>query len=465
MNYPSLTDTIVAVSTGWVPAAVGVVRLSGPEALQLLAALRCEHVEPQSRIFNCRIKLANVRSEAQTPLTCSGLELPAQVLWFAGPRSYTGQDVVELRLAGSLPLLRMVTDRLIELGARRALPGEFTARALLNGRLDRRQVDAVLDLIEAHDSAGARAAARALHQRNSSLDELADRMLELLSAVEAGIDFVEEEDVRFISSAELASELERLLRELEALAVCRRLPGAGKPHVALAGLPNAGKSTLFNALVGDQRAIVSPVLGTTRDVLRAEVELAGARVVLQDCAGLGSEPDELEAAAHLAAEQAADQADVVLWLHACDQPWDRPLPGGSTEADLAARLDSRRRVLVVTKTDLPHAPAPEPPIAFAARVEVAARAGRGLGRLAEVVAQVLAAGGVEGGGVDADDLRPVSGPLRAALELARGGAVETAAEVVALELRTAVEGVRDLGSGPVAEEVLGRIMARFCVGK
>ncbi|MFQ5806072.1 MAG: tRNA modification GTPase [Phycisphaerae bacterium] len=456
MPMPALDDTIIAVSSGWRADPLGIIRVSGPGAFELLQQVGVTLPAADTRPTPgwCEARLA----------AGDDFSLPATVFWFRTPRSYTGQDVVEIHTVGSLPALRALSARLIELGARRALPGEFTARAFLNGKLDADQVEGVLALINAEDQAAARQAARLSREPyRARLGAINDRLTELIALVEAGIDFVEEEDVRFITPAELSRSLEELADAISAIAgPGRALHQAVKPHVALAGLPNAGKSTLFNALLGYERAIVAPVLGTTRDVLSAEVEAGGVSVVLQDCAGLGASADELESAAHLAAEQAADHADLVLWVHDCTVDWD------AREAAVCRRIPAIRRVLVVSKLDrwVGDGDRP-PPIAFSTSVKVSAVTGAGLRRMREVLAECLESlGSRQGGGLPAEHLGTVS----EALARARAVAVEldevlAMPEVVALELRHAWEALESIDRGPLAEDILGRILARFCIGK
>jgi tRNA modification GTPase len=453
MHTPVLDDTIVAVSSGWRASPVGIVRLSGPAAFELLehvrVALPPADARPRSGWCEARLAPGN------------DLELPATIFWFCAPRSYTGQDLVEIHTVGSLPALRAVSSRLIELGARRALPGEFTARAFLNGRLDADKVEGVLALISAEDQTAARRAARLSRDSyRARVGAIRDRLTELIALVEAGIDFVEEEDVRFITAAELRQAVDDLVAAVwEIRRPGRALDRVGKPHVALAGLPNAGKSTLFNVLLGYERAIVTPVLGTTRDVLSAEVETGGVALVLQDCAGLGTSVDELESAAHLAAENAAEQADLVLWVHDCTTAWD------VRETTVCRRIPENRRLLVVSKLDRAADGCDAvSPIAFPTAVQVSAVTGAGLQRLREALIEQLQTAG------DA----PAGAEHVAAALTALGRAREAAwpseeilamPEIVALELRQASEALESFGRGPEAEDVLGRILARFCVGK
>jgi tRNA modification GTPase len=453
MTPPTMGDTIVAISTAWSPAAVGVVRLSGLGAFDL-----CESIGARPPAAGARCPLFGPANVEPAP----GLITPALVYWFRGPASYTGQDVVELHLPGCLPLLRAVADSLLARGARRALPGEFTARAVRNGKLRAADVQRVFDLIQASDAAAARAAARtSAGARGDRLARLGDRLLDLVAALEAGIDFVDEEDVRFITATQLAghlAEVGREVRELSASSTARTR--AVLPHVALAGLPNAGKSSLFNALLGQQRAIVSPVIGTTRDVLSAEIDLAGLRCVLQDTAGLGAAADEIELAAHLAAESAADTADLVLWVHEAGAPWS------PAEVAACGRIPADRRLLILSKVDQAvgggrgQTPAA---LDFAATCRVSSASGEAVRELAGRIGRELSRRPASTE-AEAASLEAVSETIRQTVELVMSSELADP-ELVALTLREAWNRLSMANSEPADEQVLARIFARFCLGK
>ncbi len=452
MSVPSIDDTIVAVSSAWQRSPVGCVRLSGPRAFVIAHEVGLQ--PPGDAAVPCRT-CGYVRIDG------SGL-VPATTLWFRAPRSYTGQNVVELYAPGSLPVLRALSAALMAAGARRALPGEFTARAFMLGKLDAAQVDGVLSLLSTHEESSLRAAARqAGSSRTAALAQLDEQLTELLARIEAGIDFVDEDDVRFTTPAEVRSALDDLSAATETLRGAT-LQSRPHPHVALAGIPNAGKSTLFNALLGRQRAIVSPVLGTTRDVLSAEVTLDGLDVTLQDCAGLGVVSTELELATHVASERAARQADLVLWVHPTDEAWP-----DEASAVLAA-LPASRRLLVRSKSDIASVrPLHIPHIEFVEVIEVSAATGAGLPDLRQaLVRQIAQQPGSAVMPSGAAELNTLAAALVRARALADGD-VESLSndELIALELRVAHDALHPERAVSVDERILAHIYREFCVGK
>lgn len=446
MRPPPIDDVIVAVSTAWAPSALGVLRLSGPGCFELIAAITANSVDFDA----CELHWGD------------GLRAPARVFRFRAPHSYTGQDVVEIHTIGCLPLLRELCEMLIERGARRALPGEFTARAFLNRKLPGRNVERIADLIAAADRDAARTAARAQRESYEPLiAQLRSVLLNVLSAIEAGIDFVDEEDVRFISGGQVVELLSPLVARLDAIE-----SGGGprlresKPHVALAGLPNAGKSTLFNRLCGTERAIVSPQIGTTRDVLSVELDWGGVSFVLQDCAGLGADSDELEIASYRAAERTADQAELVLWVHDCRAAW------GDAERRAMTNVDEGRRLIVMSQIDRADPFAPTEAIdAGAATVRISAATGAGLRELRAAIIGRLAMRSAEATSAAPVEFGLIRGALRRAVELVERDPRLASGELVALEIRSACELLDQIERGPLVEDVLGRIFSTFCIGK
>lgn len=447
MQPPALDDTIVAVSSAWQPSPVGVLRISGPRAFDLVATLGVSRAGRGHTVG--RVSISDLGA------------VPVDVFGFTAPRSYTGQDIVELHAPGALPLLRALATQLITRGARRALPGEFTARAFINRKLDVADVQRVLELIQTGQARASRQDHRA-HRvaHRAQRQELCTRLTDLLARLEAGIDFVDEEDVRFLTPDELTESLATCSAALASLRapLGTSAPGA-TPHVALVGVPNAGKSTLFNALLGCERALVAPVLGTTRDVLSATVTFEDQTAVLQDCAGLGDSTAALEAATYLATERAAGAADLLLWVHAAGQPWT------AQEHAALEQLATTRRILVTSKVDQDATPSVAPPQCLDVEVRVSAWSGVGMDALRGAIATVLRALPPESIRDDAALLQDAAAALARATELARSDAALHDADLVALELRTALEALRADEHTPLDEAVLGRIYSEFCVGK
>ncbi len=452
MLLPSTDDTIVAVSSGWIPSPIGIVRLSGPQSHKLVddVVKSRQPLQPDSpRLFRARVTVD------------ARMMLPATIMLFHAPHSYTGQNMAEIYTIGCLPALRSLCATLIERGARRALPGDFTARAFLGGKLAADQVEAVLSLINAESAADARAAARVSSgMRRLCAEELTTRLKDLLALIEAGIDFVEEEDVSFVSPPQVCraiEEMQALLNEWQATSA--RTVQIGKPHVALAGLPNSGKSTLFNALVGRGRAIVSPVIGTTRDVICAEMDVEVA-IILQDTAGLSSLCDDLEAAAHLASENAAEQADLVLWVHDRGQPWD------ALEVRACRSIPIENRILVRSKLDI-RQPLAAGEIEFRDAVDVSCATGDGLARLRSKMRRRLDSSNHERAtAADAHAMHEVRQSLTRAMELAGRDLLDLrSGELIALELRVAAEALTSGDVFALSNDVLGRVFSQFCVGK
>jgi tRNA modification GTPase len=449
-SMSSRSPTIAAIATAAGPGGVGIVRVSGPAALTIAQALSARAPKVGRVVYTAF-------RDASGELIDDGL-----LLAFAAPHSYTGEDVVELQAHGSPVLLAALLARCCELGARLARPGEFTERAFINGKLDLAQAEAVADLIAASSQAAARAARRSLDGVFSQRCEaLAEALLGLRMHVEAAIDFPEEE-IDFLSDAALLGRLhatERLMAEL--LADARRGQRLRDGlHVVIVGPPNAGKSSLLNALVGSERAIVTELPGTTRDLLREVVRLDGIELTLVDTAGLreGAETVEREGIRRAMAELArADLALAVL---------DASDPGFDGHALRRALQDVPQVLWLHNKCDLAASSASAAE-ARGHHLAISARTGEGLDALRNALRE--AAGQGEGGdGAFSARARHVEALQRCAqhLQWARQRLCdEQAGELAAEELRLVHTALGEITGRVSADDLLGSIFSSFCIGK
>ena len=476
-----IADTIVAISTAAGNAARAIVRLSGPQAIGLASAVfQGDAVAlPELSGFRTAAGLVQLGSE--------GIELPARAYVFRAPRSYTRQDVVEFHIPGPAAAATALAAALIDAGARHAEAGEFTARAFFSGRIDLSAAEAVADVIDAAGDAQLRSAIAALGGRVFRLcAEAASEATDLLAAVEAAIDLAEEQ-ITLDDPAQLARRCRDLGDRLHRSAGrAAQVPDtARRPHVAIAGRPNVGKSSLLNALTATDRAIVSALAGTTRDVLSAATTLGQAgSAILQDAAGFTATRDPLEAAAHAAARNAVARADAVLFVF--------DLTAADFNDDLAlleeVRIANPRAPLLIlgNKADLLDAAGAAERLgkvqAHAAghrTFQTSCLTGRGLealrGALSESLHLAAGRGGEALGLHDRQKrllLAAAADLDRAADLLADAAEVADVSELAAVELRTALGELAMIsGQTPqgalhaVTEDMLGRIFARFCVGK
>ena len=437
-------QTIVAISSSVLPAARLIVRLSGNEAISVAKTV-------------CR-ELPDTPAAARVHLHCGELTLPAWVYVFCSPRSYTGEDLIEFHLPGNALLARMLIDKLMQQGARPAEAGEFTARAYFNGRMDLTEAEGVAATIHAQNEQELSAARQLLTgELSRRLRPMMEQVADVLARVEAGIDF-SDEDVTFISAKEAAgraAEVQELLLKLERdSARFERL--SHEPTFVLVGRPNAGKSTLLNALAGAGRAVVSDLAGTTRDVLSAEVALERGIVRVLDVAGL--EEDLVNTADASPQAQIARQmrnralaavggADFVVLVKDATDP--RPV----------LELPRRPDILVSNKSDLRADTS-------GAAIAVSARTGAALPALRSRMSE-LAFGRERGAdlALNARHLRAIT-DAREALARARSIAEGAgAAELLALELRSTLDALGNVLGQITPDDVLGRVFATFCIGK
>ena len=453
----STDDTIVAVATPPGRGGIGVIRLAGPQAVSIAGEL----IGREEPLVARHATVARVvDGHASAPAIVDEVV----VTWFQAPHSYTGDDVVEISGHGSPVLLRRIVELAMAGGARLAEPGEFTLRAYLNGRIDLVQAEAVADLVDAVTPLQARGAmdqlegtlTRAIAAVDASLFDLAARL-------EASLDFPEE-GFHFVDPTRVAAAVQTCHADLTRLAAEGRTGRVIREGrlVVIAGLPNAGKSSLFNALAGADRAIVTEVAGTTRDVLTERVDCDGVPVTLVDTAGLGDAADRVEAEGVERARQAQDVAALRVLVI------DGSAPLTDATRQVLASVP-KPRVVAVTKTDLPHAwTLTDIGDEAGHAIEVSALTGDGLDGLRHRVASTLA---------DREDLRdpPAISNVRhlalvdralasldQALTALEVGATE---EMVLAELASARRALEELTGKRTPDDVLTHIFTRFCVGK
>jgi tRNA modification GTPase len=433
-------DTIAAIATPAGRGALGVIRLSGACVPGIARKLLGELPEPR------HATLASFRSALGEPLD-RGI-----ALYFPAPHSYTGEPVLELHGHGGAMVMQLVLRACLEAGARLAEPGEFTQRAFLEGKLDLAQAEAVADLIDAATGEAARSALRSLGgEFSSAIAALRAQLIDLRALTEALLDFPEEE-VESVHRDDAGARLRGVKLQLdEVLAKSRQgsLLRAGL-HVVLAGRPNVGKSSLLNRLAGEERAIVTPVAGTTRDALREPIQIEGVPLVLVDTAGLRAAGDLVERLGMERTRQELERADLVLVVHEATQA-EAPPPGELPAG--ALRID------VYNKADL--APEFSPP---GDALKVSAKTGQGLDALRKAI---LAAAGWSASGESVYLARERH--LRA-LERARAHLDEAAQqlprwELFAEELRLAQAALGSITGEFSADDLLGEIFSRFCIGK
>lgn len=441
------TDTIAAVASPAGAGARGIVRLSGPEAWSIALAEFIAAVDAPLP-DRAEVRAGSIRVDGLRPL------LPASITLWPPPRTYTGQAIAEIHTVGSPPLIGLLLAHCLHRGARHAEPGEFTLRAFLSGRIDLTRAEAVLGVIEARNPA----------QLEASLQQLAgglfgpihairERLLDLVAHLEANLDFADEPDVDPLGREHLAESLEASAREMELLAESlrgRERPDAN-PRVVLVGAPNAGKSRLFNALIGDDRALVSPIAGTTRDYLTASVDCDGLTVELVDTAGHEAARDSIEDQAQAFRTDQAGRADLLLECIPADSP-----DSASVGTDLGLR--------VWTKCDL----APPPVEVDGGALATSASTGEGLDPLRREIAGRIRRQDAEGdlaattGARCGDSLHQAGRGLRAASTTIR---MEGGDELVALDLRLAIDELGKVVGAVVTDDILDRVFRKFCIGK
>lgn len=452
-------DTIAAVATAPGEGGVAVVRVSGPRAREILTGIFRPAAGWRSGPTARRVTYGRVMLDGLA--VDDGL-----AVYFPAPRSYTGEDVAEIHGHGGWTAPRRVLEAALAAGARMAEPGEFTRRAFLNGRMDLSQAEAVMDMVAAATDTAARVAYGQLSGRlRRRVEALRAGLLELLAAIEVTVDYPEE-DAEAPTAEAAAAELERIRRDMRALL---DTAGAGRIYregvrCAIVGRPNVGKSSLLNALLGEDRAIVTDTPGTTRDTLEADIDVHGLRLVVVDTAGIRAAGDPLERMGVERARRAAASAGLVLFLV------DGVRPVSGEDRDIYREISAVPHLVLRSKSDAACLPEAEVRAAFpGARVlSLSARTGEGMASLEAAILEVCAGGGVQPGEALLSNVRHIDAVRRAHRSLAEASDTLAAGlppDLATPDIRAAWHALGEVTGGTVDEDVVRRIFERFCVGK
>jgi tRNA modification GTPase len=452
MNY-SLDDTIAAIATAPGEAGIGIVRVSGAEALPLLERVFRAAGDAPARSHLMRY--GHLVDERGEPLD------EVMAIWFRAPRSYTREDVAEIHSHGGHVAVRQALAFLLSAGARLANPGEMTLRAFLNGRLDLAQAEAVLDIVRARTDAGMQAAMEQLGGALSGEIRAARAaLIDVLAHLTATIDFPEDD----VPPQDISPELREVKRQLDVLLenADRGILLRNGLRVAIVGKPNVGKSSLLNRLLRSERAIVTEVPGTTRDLVEDSLNLRGIPLVLIDTAGIRETRDRVESIGVERSRGALSQADLVMFV------LDRSLPADEEERALAAGVGNRPVVVVENKQDLAPDAEGAALLPDAPHVRVSALTGEGISDLEETLWQMAV-----GGSVNPDTALITNPRHKQAITQARehvenalaGVAAGYPADFVTIDLHAAVNALGEITGETATDDLLDAIFSRFCIGK
>lgn len=462
MNAPlaGFDDTIAAIATPLGEGGLAVIRISGATALAVA-----------DKVFFARGRSAGMPSTAQTHTLHYGevrrdghIIDEVMLAVMRAPRTFTREDVVEISCHGGLLTAKLVLDAALAAGSRLALPGEFTKRAFLNGRIDLAQAEAVADIIAARTELAVAAANEQLAGKLSMrIDELREQMLKILAHIEAHIDFPDED----IAPDTRGQLVERLQRGVEFVDSLLRTAGEGQIlrkgiRAAIVGRPNAGKSSLLNQLLGHERAIVSPIPGTTRDTIEETANIRGIPVVFIDTAGLREAADEIEVEGIRRSRASVERAELILHV------LDNSEPMTSADEKFLQEFATKKRVLVLNKMDLP-ARLELPASLEKSSVQVSCATGAGLDALKDAIKELVWAGELRADMLEVminsrhqDALRRARKATLAAIDAMKA---DESLEFVALELRIAVNAIGEVVGKTTTEDLLDQIFSQFCIGK
>jgi tRNA modification GTPase len=449
-------DTIVAVATSPGRSAIGVIRLSGPQSLEIFRSLIHDELftpEP-NRVF-----LKQIVRESGEPLDS------ALVTYFEEPRSFTGEEMIELSCHGSPVILRRLLDSTQNLGARLADPGEFTLRACKNGKMNLSQAEAIRDLIDAQTDAAAAQAARQLKGELAvALKPAKEMLIQIIVRLESALEFVED-DLPRVQTQQIEKELAEVIKIVERLALTFATGRALREglKVAIVGRPNVGKSSLFNKLVGMNRAIVTEIAGTTRDSISASISLSGIPISITDTAGIRVAKDKIEEIGIERTHQSMADSDLLVVV----------IDGSTNLSDedltIINQAVPNRYVVAINKCDLGRNPELEDRLRQSSKVvHLSALTGEGLEKLNAAILEPF--GGVDSEAVGLlitdsrhyDLLRRTQSSLERSVELFSNSASE---EIVLVGLHSALQFLGEITGETTTDDILAEIFSTFCIGK
>jgi tRNA modification GTPase len=447
-------STVVALSTPRGRGALAVIRLSGPTAIEI-----AQHMAQLDRFEPRFATLTKLRA-------ANNGEVLDQVLltWFPAPHSLTGEDVVEISCHGSPAIVRRIVDTTLELGAVLAGPGEFTLRALTNGKINLAQAEAIRDLIAAQTDAAVKQAARQLNgELSKALDPFKEKLIEMIVLLESALEFVED-DLPAPQVNRIEEILDSVIVGVEQLS---RSYSAGRllqdgARVAITGRPNVGKSSLFNSLVQRERAIVTDVPGTTRDTLSEAIDIGGVPVILTDTAGLRETSDNVETLGIERTHRAMGDADLVLLVV------DGSTELGPEDQKLLDRTAEVRRIVVMNKCDLPSFQSLASCLPDVVAINVSARTGEGLTSLHGAILAQLNSADADDGSLLITNARHYDLLCNAQRELESARTCfrdRHSEELVLAPLHNALKLLGQITGEITTEDILSEIFATFCIGK
>jgi tRNA modification GTPase len=447
-------STIVALSTPRGRGALAVIRLSGPNAIAIAKKMRgVDEVDPRRATLTTLKRPADKSILDQVLFTC-----------FPAPHSLTGEDVVEISCHGSPAVVRSIIDTTLELGAVLAGPGEFTLRAVSNGKINLAQAEAIRDLIAAQTDAAVRQASRQLNgELSNALGPFKEKLVEVIVLLESALEFVEE-DIPAPRVSEIESDLAAVSAGVEKL---KQSYSAGRLlqegiRVTITGRPNVGKSSLFNSLVERERAIVTEIPGTTRDTLTEAIDLEGIPVILTDTAGLRETTDGIETLGIERTRRAMGDSDLVLVVI------DGSADLGPSDRGLIDQTANARRLIVLNKSDLPAFEAAGCCLDELQAINVSAKTGEGLASLRAAILESLHSNGMDDGSLLITNARhyDLLCNTQREIEVARTALGERQSEeLVLVPLHNALRFLGQITGETTTEDILSEIFGTFCIGK